>query len=128
MDIHTKEDFVEKQFAILGRAYYEANKDNASEKDAAQFAVIAEAMEEINIPMPKGFGVFSVEEAINAANEIGYPVLVRPSFVLGGRMMHIVYDEQTLREKVKEAIEFNSKHPVLVDKYIVGQESEVDAI
>ena len=86
------------------------------------------AMEEINIPMPKGFGVFSVEEAINAANEIGYPVLVRPSFVLGGRMMHIVYDEQTLREKVKEAIEFNSKHPVLVDKYIVGQESEVDAI
>ena len=86
------------------------------------------AMSEIDIPMPKGVGVFSVEEAINAANEIGYPVLVRPSFVLGGRMMHIVYDEATLISKVKEAIEFNSEHPVLVDKYIVGQESEVDAI
>ena len=86
------------------------------------------AMEEINIPMPKGFGVYSVEEAINAVNEIGYPVLVRPSFVLGGRMMHIVYNEETLVSKVKEALEFNSKHPVLVDKYIFGQESEVDAI
>ena len=86
------------------------------------------AMEEINIPMPKGFGVYSVEEAINAVNEIGYPVLVRPSFVLGGRMMHIVYNEETLVSKVKEALEFNSKHPVLVDKYIIGQESEVDAI
>ena len=86
------------------------------------------AMDEINIPMPKGFGVFSTSEAINAANEIGYPVLVRPSFVLGGRMMHIVYDEETLVSKVKEAIEYNSFHPVLVDKYIVGQECEVDAI
>ena len=86
------------------------------------------AMDEINIPMPKGFGVYSVEEAIEAANEIGYPVLVRPSFVLGGRMMHIVYDEDVLRAKVAEAIEFNSEHPVLVDKYIVGQECEVDAI
>ena len=86
------------------------------------------AMDEINIPMPKGFGVYSVEEAIEAANKIGYPVLVRPSFVLGGRMMHIVYDEDVLRAKVAEAIEFNSQHPVLVDKYIVGQECEVDAI
>ena len=86
------------------------------------------AMEEIDIPMPKGYGVFTVEEAIEAANSIGYPVLVRPSFVLGGRMMHIVYEEDVLREKVAEAIEFNSEHPVLVDKYIVGQECEVDAI
>ena len=86
------------------------------------------AMEEINIPMPKGYGVFSLQEAINAANEITYPVLVRPSFVLGGRMMHIVYDEATLIEKVTEALEFDSEHPILVDKYIVGQECEVDAI
>ena len=49
-----------------------------------------EAMNEIGIPMPKGYGVFSVEEAVKAANEIGYPVLVRPSFVLGGRMMHLI--------------------------------------
>jgi carbamoyl-phosphate synthase large subunit len=87
-----------------------------------------EAMDEINIPMPKGSGVFSVEEAINAANQIGYPVLVRPSFVLGGRMMHIVYDETVLREKVAEAVAFDNEHPVLVDKYVSGQECEVDAI
>ena len=87
-----------------------------------------EAMEEINIPMPKGYGVFSVEEAVKVANEVGYPVLVRPSFVLGGRMMHIVYDEKVLRQKVKEAVAFDSEHPILVDKYISGQECEVDAI
>ena len=87
-----------------------------------------EAMEEINIPMPKGYGVYSVNEAVSVANEIGYPVLVRPSFVLGGRMMHIVYTEKVLRAKVKEAVAFDSEHPVLVDKYVVGQECEVDAI
>ena len=87
-----------------------------------------EAMEEINIPMPKGYGVFSVEEAVKVAKEVGYPVLVRPSFVLGGRMMHIVYDEKVLRQKVKEAVAFDSEHPILVDKYISGQECEVDAI
>ncbi len=87
-----------------------------------------EAMEEINIPMPKGFGVFSVAEAIKAAEEVGYPVLVRPSFVLGGRMMHIVHDEKVLKAKVKEAVNFDKKHPVLVDKYVYGKECEVDAI
>ncbi len=87
-----------------------------------------EAMEEINIPMPKGCGVYSVSEALEVANEIGYPVLVRPSFVLGGRMMHIVYNEKSLKSKVKEAVSFDSEHPVLVDKYVVGQECEVDAI
>ena len=86
------------------------------------------AMEEINIPMPKGYGVFTLQDAIKAANEITYPVLVRPSFVLGGRMMHIVYDEETLISKVNEALEFDNEHPILVDKYIVGQECEVDAI
>ena len=86
------------------------------------------AMEEINIPMPKGCGVFNLEEALKAAHEIGYPVLVRPSFVLGGRMMHIVYDEETFIEKVKEALDFDNEHPILVDKYIVGQECEVDAV
>lgn len=87
-----------------------------------------EAMEEINIPMPKGYGVYSVSEAVEAAKTIGYPVLVRPSFVLGGRMMHIVYDEKVLKSKVKEAVAFDNEHPVLVDKYINGQECEVDAI
>ena len=87
-----------------------------------------EAMRQINIPMPKGKGVFSIEEAIEVAKEIGYPVLVRPSFVLGGRMMHIVYEESVLIEKVIEALNFDNEHPILVDKYIQGQECEVDAI
>ncbi|MDE5714524.1 MAG: carbamoyl-phosphate synthase large subunit [Anaeroplasmataceae bacterium] len=86
------------------------------------------AMEEINIPMPKGFGVHSIEEAMQVVKDIGYPVLIRPSFVLGGRMMHIVYDKQVLKEKVQEALEYDSKHPILIDKYISGQECEVDAI
>ena len=94
-------------------------------EDRKQFEA---AMREIGIPMPKGFGVYSVKEAINAANEIGYPVLVRPSFVLGGRMMHIVYDEKVLKAKVAEAVAFDNEHPVLVDKYVSGQECEVDAI
>ena len=87
-----------------------------------------EAMQEINIPMPKGYGIFSVEDAVKCANEIGYPVLVRPSFVLGGRMMHIVYDETVLVARVKEALDFDNEHPILVDKYIKGQECEVDAV
>lgn len=86
------------------------------------------AMEEIKIPMPKGVGVYSVSEALAAAKEIGYPVLVRPSFVLGGRMMHIVYEEKVLMERVQEALAFDREHPILVDKYISGQECEVDAI
>lgn len=87
-----------------------------------------EAMREINIPMPKGVGVFSVEAAVEAAKNITYPVLVRPSFVLGGRMMHIVYEESMLIEKVTEAINYDKSHPVLIDKYIQGVECEVDAI
>ena len=86
------------------------------------------SISEINIPMPKGYGVYSVEDAKKVALEIGYPVLVRPSFVLGGRMMHIVYEERVLLDKVKEAIEFDNEHPILIDKYVVGQECEVDAI
>ncbi len=87
-----------------------------------------EVIKSLNIPMPIGQAVFSVEDAVKTAKNIGYPVLVRPSFVLGGRMMHIVYEEKVLRKFVKEAIDLNPKHPVLVDKYIVGQECEVDAV
>lgn len=87
-----------------------------------------QAMREIEIPMPKGVGVYSVEEALHAVKEIGYPVLVRPSFVLGGRMMHIVYEEKVLIDRVKEALAYDREHPILVDRYISGQECEVDAI
>lgn len=87
-----------------------------------------QAMREIEIPMPKGVGVYSVEEALHAVKEIGYPVLVRPSFVLGGRMMHIVYEEKVLIDRVKEVLAYDREHPILVDRYISGQECEVDAI
>ena len=86
------------------------------------------AMEKLNIPLPKGFAVTGVEEGIKVAKEIGYPVLVRPSFVLGGRMMRIINDEEALKSFMKEVISFDSEHPVLIDKYIYGIEAEVDAI
>ncbi len=85
-------------------------------------------MEKIDVPLPKGFAVLSEEDGIKAAREIGYPVLVRPSFVLGGRMMKIIYDEKSLKSFMKEVMEFDSTHPVLIDKYIYGIECEVDAI
>ena len=85
-------------------------------------------MEKINVPLPKGSAVLNEEDGIKAAREIGYPVLVRPSFVLGGRMMKIIYDELSLKSFMKEVMEFDSTHPVLIDKYIYGIECEVDAI
>ncbi len=85
-------------------------------------------LRELNIPQPKGRAVTNIEEGIAAANEIGYPVLVRPSFVLGGRAMQIVAKDQDLRQYLKTAVEIDEDKPVLVDKYIVGKEVEVDAI
>ena len=87
-----------------------------------------EALNKLEIPMPVGRAVFKVADGVKAASDIGYPVLVRPSFVLGGRMMHIVYGEDELKEILKEAVTLNKKHPVLIDKYIVGKECEVDAV
>ncbi len=82
----------------------------------------------LNIPQPKGRAVTSIEEGVKAAAEIGYPVLVRPSFVLGGRAMQIVAKEEALRNYLKTAVEIDEDKPVLVDKYIRGKELEVDAI
>ena len=80
------------------------------------------------VPQPKGCGVTSIEEGVKAAAEIGYPVLVRPSFVLGGRAMQIVTNEAQLRHYLKTAVEIDEDRPVLVDRYITGKEVEVDAI
>ncbi len=85
-------------------------------------------LEELNIPQPKGRAVTNIEDGIKAAEEIGYPVLVRPSFVLGGRAMQIVAKEEHLRRYLKTAVEIDEDKPVLVDKYIQGREVEVDAI
>ena len=85
-------------------------------------------MNEVGIPQPKAKAVTDIESGVEAANDIGYPVLVRPSFVLGGRAMQIVANEETLRHYLRSAVEINEKSPVLVDKYIQGKELEVDAI
>ncbi len=85
-------------------------------------------LQSLNISQPKGRAVTKIEDGIAAASEIGYPVLVRPSFVLGGRAMQIVANEEQLRHYLKTAVEIDEDKPVLVDKYIEGKEVEVDAI
>ena len=85
-------------------------------------------LNELNIPRAKGKAVTKLEDGIAAAEEIGYPVLVRPSFVLGGRAMQIVANERQLRHYLKNAVEIDEDKPVLVDKYIQGREVEIAAI
>ena len=85
-------------------------------------------LNELNIPRAKGRAVTRIEDGIAAAAEIGYPVLVRPSFVLGGRAMQIVANEEQLRNYLRTAVEIDEDKPVLVDKYIEGREVEIDAI
>ena len=85
-------------------------------------------LHELDIPQPKGHAVTDLEAGVRAAEEIGYPVLVRPSYVLGGRAMQIVANEEALRTYLNTAIKLDSENPVLVDKYIFGKELEVDAV
>ena len=85
-------------------------------------------LKDLDIPQPEGQAVTKIEDGVAAAARIGYPVLVRPSFVLGGRAMQIVSNEEQLRHYLKTAVEIDEDKPVLVDKYIIGKEVEVDAI
>jgi carbamoyl-phosphate synthase large subunit len=87
-----------------------------------------EVLSKMGIPQPPGSGVTSVEEALNVAKLIGYPVMVRPSYVLGGRAMEIVHNATELIRYMSLAIELDTKHPVLIDKYLEGKECEVDCI
>lgn len=82
----------------------------------------------LNIAQPKGSTVTSVDEAVGTAQSLGYPVLVRPSYVLGGRAMEIVYSDAELLKYMEEAVNINPQHPVLIDRYMLGKEVEVDAI
>ena len=97
--------------------------DRAENRD-----LFEKVLKELNIPQPQGKAVTKIEDGVKAAAEIGYPVLVRPSFVLGGRAMQIVADEDQLRRYLRTAVEIDEDKPVLVDKYISGKELEVDAI
>ena len=95
----------------------------AEDRDAFEHLI-----KELGIPQPEGMAVTDIEEGVRAAAKIGYPVLVRPSFVLGGRAMEIVANEEMLRHYLKNAVEVDQDKPVLVDRYIVGKEVEVDAV
>ncbi len=97
--------------------------DMAEDRDLFEKLLI-----DLNIPRPLGEAVTSIDEGIEAAGRIGYPVLVRPSFVLGGRAMQIVAKEAELLHYLKTAVEIDKDKPVLVDKYIRGKEVEVDAV
>ena len=97
--------------------------DKAENRDSFE-----KLLTELQIPQPKGRAVTNIEDGLSAAEEIGYPVLVRPSFVLGGRAMQIVANEKQLRHYLRTAVEIDEDKPVLVDKYIQGREVEIDAI
>ena len=119
--INLAASLVDRGVKILGTSLEDL--DRAEDRDKFEQALSA-----LNIPQPKGKTALSVEEAVAIANEIGYPVLVRPSYVLGGRAMEIVYQESELLHYMKNAVKINPEHPVLIDRYLTGREIEVDAI
>lgn len=97
--------------------------EKAENRDAFE-----KVLKSLSIPQPRGGAVTNIEDGVKVAAEIGYPVLVRPSFVLGGRAMQIVANEEMLRHYLRNAVEVDVDKPVLVDKYIQGKEVEVDAV
>ncbi len=97
--------------------------DTAEDRDKFE-----QLLQELKIPQPKGKSVRQLNQAIEAANSIGYPVLVRPSYVIGGSQMEIVYNEEELESYLQKTNHIKHKHPVLIDKYLTGIEVEVDAI
>ncbi|WP_313798735.1 carbamoyl-phosphate synthase large subunit [Cytobacillus sp.] len=119
--INLAASLVERGVKILGTSL--ENLDRSEDRDKFE-----QALSELHIPQPKGKTALSVEEAVKIANGIGYPVLVRPSYVLGGRAMEIVYKEEELLHYMKNAVKINPEHPVLIDRYLTGKEIEVDAI
>lgn len=119
--INLASKLVERGVKILGTSL--ENIDGAEDRDKFEHALT-----ELGIPQPKGKTALSVEEAVGIATDIGYPVLVRPSYVLGGRAMEIVYHEEELLYYMKNAVKINPEHPVLIDRYLTGKEIEIDAI
>lgn len=102
--------------------------DRAAIEKAENRDAFDAVIKSLGIPNPTGEAVTNIEDGVRVAERIGYPLLVRPSFVLGGRAMEIVANEDMLREYLKNAVEVNEDKPVLIDKYLMGKEVEVDAI
>lgn len=111
----------EKHIPILGTDF----EDIDAAEDREKFD---DLLERLDINRPKGRGVWTVEEGLEIARSLGFPVLVRPSYVLGGQGMEITYDEARLVQYLEAAFERDNKNPVLIDKYLTGREIEVDAI
>ena len=119
--IKLTESLIEMGVPILGT--------KAEDVDAAEDRELFDRiLEECKIPRPAGHTVFTCEEAIRAANDLGYPVLVRPSYVLGGQGMRIAISDEDIREFIGIINRIAQEHPILVDKYLVGKEIEVDAV
>ncbi|MBS4022745.1 MAG: carbamoyl-phosphate synthase large subunit [Dethiobacter sp.] len=119
--INLAEPLAKAGISIIGTAVEDIDK--AEDRDKFD-----RLLEELGILRPPGGTATSVSEALAGAKHIGYPVVVRPSYVLGGRAMEIVYNDGELEEYMKTAVLVSPKHPVLVDKYLLGKELEVDAI
>ena len=106
---------------ILGTAYH--NIDLAEDREK-----FCELLDSLDIAVPEGMAVTNEEEAFEAVRRLGYPLVVRPSYVIGGRAMQVVYNDTELTRYLKEAVSLSTEHPVLIDQYIQGKEIEVDAI
>ncbi|SDC38664.1 carbamoyl-phosphate synthase large subunit [Shouchella lonarensis] len=119
--INLADELARRGVKIIGTAL--EDMDRAEDRDKFEQTLLA-----LDIPQPPGKTATSVDGAVTIAREIGYPVLVRPSYVLGGRAMEIVYHEEELLRYMQTAVKVNPKHPVLVDRYLTGKELEVDAI
>lgn len=119
--INLADGLVERGVKILGTSLEDLDRAENRNK-------FEQALQEMGIPQPKGKTATSVDEAIIIAEDIGYPVLVRPSYVLGGRAMEIVYKQEELLHYMKNAVKINPDHPVLIDRYLTGKEVEVDGI
>ncbi|AFZ90617.1 carbamoyl-phosphate synthase (glutamine-hydrolyzing) large subunit [Bacillus velezensis] len=119
--INLAEELSARGVKILGTSLEDL--DRAEDRDKFE-----QALEALNVPQPLGKTAVSVNEAVKIAASIGYPVLVRPSYVLGGRAMEIVYHEEELLHYMKNAVKINPQHPVLIDRYLTGKEIEVDAV
>jgi carbamoyl-phosphate synthase large subunit len=119
--INLAEGLTQNGVRILGTSLEDL--DRAENRDKFE-----QTLQRLNIPQPLGKTALTVEEALLIAEEIGYPVLIRPSYVLGGRAMEIVYHQEELLRYMEQAVKINPDQPVLIDRYLTGKEIEVDAI
>ena len=113
---------------IIGLNRFSEFLNAAKSTISEDIVIVRELLEKLDINRPKGKAIWSVKEGVKEAEKLGYPVLVRPSYVLGGQGMEITYNEAKLKAYLDSAFERDSKNPVLIDKYLTGREIEVDAI